>query len=106
MAHGLYYTDSTNTTIFADTKGTTNIPGGFSVGLSTLVGFNIYPVKHFSIGAEIHFAYLYQQLGGKVEGTIGGTFPVNSTSYIYYMFSEKGFTFSRGVMSFNIAYLF
>ncbi len=104
--YGIYYTDETFSTIQYDNESKVVIPGGFSVGLSAFFGVSFHLLKHFSIGAEISDSYVYRKLGGNVELTVSQSIPSNYTATSYYLFSESGFTHSKGIVSFTTIYLF
>jgi len=102
------------TTTYYDTTSTigyivndkVNIPGGFSIGTGAFIGFSVVPLKCFSIGAEFSSAFFYSKFKGIIECTTTQTYPINQIHNSYWKFSKKGYDFCKGVLSFNLVYLF
>lgn len=85
---------------------TTTAPGGFSIGIGGVVGFNFHLHKRISIGADFSAALLFLKLGGDVVQTYSSTIPVSSTSTYHYLFNVNGFNYSGEKLSLNVVYSF
>jgi hypothetical protein len=83
--------------------GTT--PGGFAVGTGAFAGFNIYPCKHISFGAEFSSTFLYYKIGGVQEGERIFHFSSAPATIREWRISDnvaKGTQFSKVMSSVNI----
>lgn len=82
--------------------------GGFSGGIGSFAGFNIYIKKWFSVGAELSSSANYYNLGGVTTGySIQQSLPnplfTNTSTYTN---SYKGFKISKIMSSYNISFWF
>jgi len=95
-------------TITDGIKDNATATGGFAAGAGAFAGFNIYPGKHISLGAESSFSLLYYKIGNTFSGI---SMPlINNPSaiqeYSYTTTSYKGFQFSKILPSMNITVWF
>ncbi len=90
----------------SDIQVKTTLPGGNSFGIGAIMGFNYFPAKWVSMGAEFSPSLLYAKLSGKTTTvTTDNLTPANS----YTSHSEdedKGFTFYDQRFSINFSVWF
>ena len=83
-----------------------NIPKGYSIGVGAIMGFNYFPAKHFSIGAEYSPSLLYAKLSGQTKSVTTSIYPSLPTTTDYTEDEEKGFTFYEQRFSINLTVWF
>lgn len=93
--------DSTGN-IISNGESITTLPKGYSVGIGAVIGFNYFPAKWFSLGAEFSPSLLYAKLSGKTT-TVS---PLDPTSIYYTQDEDKGFTFYEQRFSINLSVWF
>lgn len=83
-------------------------PGGFSIGIGSFAGFNVYIKRWFSVGAEFSSSANYYNLGGVTTGySIQQSPPFPSfTTTSTYTNSYNGFKISKIMSSYNISFWF
>jgi hypothetical protein len=99
-------TDSLTGSILIDGQEKTNLPNGYSFGFGAIMGFNYFPAKWFSLGAEFSPSLLYAKLSGKTTTVITSAVPSNPTIIYYTQDEEKGFTFFDQRFSINLSVWF
>lgn len=95
-------------TLIEKDRDSYNIPGGFAAGLGVFAGFNIYVVKHLSLGAEFSSALLYYNVGNEsTQITSSKSWANTSWETTTYKNKEsyEGIRFTKVVASFNITVL-
>lgn len=81
------YHNYANNLLTTTTNATGTFTGGSSLGIGTFARLNFYPSKHFSVGTEFTFDYLYTKVGGSQIQNITET---TSTSITNYTVSTNG----------------
>lgn len=99
-------TDSLTGTVTNSGQQKTTLPKGHSFGVGALMGFNYFPAKWFSVGAEFSPSLLYAKLSGKTETVSISSVPSASTTIYYTQDEEKGFTFYENRFSINLSVWF
>ncbi|MGD0709658.1 MAG: outer membrane beta-barrel protein [Bacteroidales bacterium] len=105
-SHADSYTNNTLSYIEDDMI---TVPGGISVGIGSIIGFNIKITNHISIGSDASFAFLYSKIGnGETITTITSSIPGNpsqtTTTKIKDSIQKLGISGLQG--AFNISYWF
>ena len=99
-------TDFLTGNIKSNGQSITTLPSGHSFGVGAIMGFNYFPAKWFSIGAEFSPSLLYAKLSGKTT-TVTTDYLTPTNSYTGYTQDEdKGFTFYDQRFSINLSVWF
>lgn len=81
--------------------------GGFAAGIGSFVGLNFYIGKHFSLGPEASFSFLYYKIGNKFSGmSTQINNPSSSQAYSFSPTGYRGFQFSKILPSFHLSVWF
>jgi hypothetical protein len=99
-------TDSLTGSLTGSGQQTTTLPGGHSFGIGALMGFNYFPAKWFSMGAEFSPSLLYAKLSGKTTTVRNSSVPPVPTNTSYTQDEDKGFTFYDQRFSINLSVWF
>jgi len=82
-------------------------PGGFSIGAGPVVGFYVFVLKGFSIGAEFSTAYSYYKTGGEITTKKTNILPVYLDGGTYISIQTyQGFKFSSMLATINMSISF
>jgi hypothetical protein len=103
-----YEVDDINTNAFiysGETEASFN--NGYSIGLGNFVGAAL-ALKHFSLGSEIGYSFLFSKYGGNGTYEHINKYPSQTPTYINFTHnpSLSLFEFSKINVSFNLAYNF
>jgi hypothetical protein len=99
-------TDSLTGSIISDGQQITTLPNGYSFGIGAIMGFNYFPAKWFSLGAEFSPSLLYAKLSGKTTTVNSSTVPSSPTTTYNSQDEDKGFTFYDQRFSINLSLWF
>jgi hypothetical protein len=83
-----------------------NAPGGYSIGVGGVVGFNVSLCKKISVGADFSAALIYLKLGGDIIQTYNQSVPISDTNTSHYLFKVQGMNYSGERLSINSIYSF
>lgn len=87
-------------------KQSISIPSGYSFGLGAIIGFNYFPAKRFSLGAEFSPSLLYAKLSGKTTSVVTDDLDPSVQHTTHTQDEEKGFTFYEQRFSINLSVWF
>jgi len=99
-------TDSLMGNITVSGEKAITIPKGYSFGVGALIGFNYFPIKWFSLGAEFAPSLLYAKLSGKTTTINTQTIPINTINTSYTHDKDEGITFYEQRFSINLSIWF
>lgn len=97
--------DSTTNDLKSWSQSNTRIDGGYSTGLNSILGFNVYFQKNISFGSELSWAFLYYKMGGaRIVKETYQTLPNPSVSNQHdWNYTYQGFKYSNILFSFNFS---
>ncbi len=102
--------DSATNVLLSWRSGKSIIPGGFSIGFGPVLRIQINLFKHFSIGAESSYSYIYSNVGGQTDNSYilsyNPSLPPQISSPHNFQENFKGFQFSKIKSSLNISITF
>ncbi len=88
-------TDSLNNNIIYKSQSIETYPKGYSFGLSAILGFSYYPIKHFSISSEFSPSLLYSSYFGKYSRQYKAILPLNGSSTFTSDYNNKGYFYEQ-----------
>ncbi len=98
--------DSLSGNVLFEGRNITTLPSGYSVGIGAIMGFNYFPIKHFSVGAEFSPSLLYAQLSGTTRSERYSTIPTAPVVTNFTLDEDAGYTFYDQRFSINFSFWF
>lgn len=101
--NGLFNIRNTATdTLISSNKISITVPGGYSLGIGAVAGFDFYLLKNISVGAEFSNAFIYYNIGGNVTNVYNYLFPSSNSGEAITPEYYKGMRLEKIFSSFNI----